>query len=250
MDENSDHKWKKRGQVADPQECRDLSLDRRGEDLALSGYTTHPVEAVGESHVRGDTSFLGEKLNTDLRGGELQADFATMDRKGDSEIRKLQEEEPLLCLEGTELEGCRARKTQAWNLLQEESSNGTIDKTFIAAPSVGNGIAAAKQRHFKIDGGVGEPTEKGMRSINYAASKVVSFLQQGACDDGHIAQLFDEMSTKPEIFKSGKWSKERFLTGLKSLPLMFYPKGLSTSNPMRCLGSVSRGGSSAPVMRA
>lgn len=181
----------------------------------LSGYTTHPVEAMGGEHVRGDATYLGEIHTAEIRGGVVLADFGTMDRTGDAEVRKLQEQEAELCLEGTELEGCREKKKQAWNLLGEESNHGSIPGSFIAAPTAGNGIAAARMRDFKMDSGVGDPTEKGLKSLNYAAAKVVAHLQQEACEEGLIAQLFDELSVKPEVFKSGKWSKERFLDGLR-----------------------------------
>lgn len=187
-------------QIADPVENQDLSLDRKGEDNVLRRYDTHVTEAMGVDHVM---------------GGSVKADFTTMDRKGDTEIRNLQESEAVFCLEGTELEGLRKAKQQAWNMLGETSENGRIDKTFIAAPTVGNGIAAARQRHFKIDGGVGTMTSKGEASLNYAAAKVLAYLQQDACDSGHIADLFDHISVQPETIKSKKWSKERFMNGLR-----------------------------------
>ena len=158
---------------------------------------------------------MSNKMNVELRGGKLTADFATCDRKGDSEIRKLQEQEAILCLEGTGLEGVRKNKVQAWNLLSEEAIDGAIAGTHIAAPTLGNGIEAARKRHFKIGSGVGEPTDEGLASANYACAKLVQFLQQDACDHGHIRAVFDELCTKPEIFKSGKWTKERFLEGLR-----------------------------------
>lgn len=202
-------------QIADPVENQDLSLDRKGEDNVLRGYDTHVTEAMGVDHVMGDTSYLSERFEAEVRGGSVKADLTTMDRKGHTEIRNLQESEAVFCLEGTELEGLRKAKQQAWNMLGETSENGRIDKTFIAAPTVGNGIAAARQRHFKIDGGVGTMTSKGEASLNYAAAKVLAYLQQDACDSGHIADLFDHISVQPETIKSKKWSKERFMKGLR-----------------------------------
>lgn len=95
--------------------------------MTLAGYETHVTEALGVEHVKGDTSFLGEQYSCDVRGGKVQVDFATCDKKGDKEIRKLQEEEAMACLEGTELEGTRPHKVQAWNMLGEKSENGKID---------------------------------------------------------------------------------------------------------------------------
>lgn len=151
----------------------------------------------------------------------------------------MQEDEAVACLEGTELEGTRQAKQQAWNLLGEASENGKIDKTFIAAPNVGNGIAAAKQRHFKLNGGVGEPSEKGLKSLNYAAAKVLNFLQQDACDAGHIADLFDHLSVQPELLQSKKWSKERFLSGLRTAGISVgetLPKRSFAVKPNEALG--------------
>ena len=117
-------------QIADPVENQDLSLDRKGEDDVLRGYDTHVTEAMGVDHVMGDTSYLSERFEAEVRGGSVKADFTTMDRKGDTEIRNLQESEAVFCLEGTELEGLRKAKQQAWNMLGETSENGRIDKTF------------------------------------------------------------------------------------------------------------------------
>ena len=58
-------------------------------------------------------------------------------------------------------------------------------------------------------------TSKGEASLNYAAAKVLADLQQDACDSGHIADLFDHISAQPKTIKSKKWSKERFMKGLR-----------------------------------
>ena len=183
--------------------------------------------------------FLGETYHADVRGGEVTMDTTAMDRKGDKEIRQLMEQEAVSCLEGTELEGCRPSPVQAWNMLGEQSEHGKIEGTHIAAPTIGNGVAAARMRHFKVDGGVGEPSAKGLKSLNYAASKVVAYLQQEACDQGLIEDLFDEISVKPGILKSGKWSKERFLDGLRKAGISVtdsLPKRAFSVKPNEALG--------------
>lgn len=68
-------------QIADPVENQDLSLDRKGEDNVLRGYDTHVTEAMGVDHVMGDTSYLSERFEAEVRGGSVKADFTTMDRK-------------------------------------------------------------------------------------------------------------------------------------------------------------------------
>ena len=201
--------------VGDKTESADLSLDRRGEDNVLSGYDTHVMDALGEQHTKGDTSFLAERVEKELRGGELTVDFDCGNRHCDKDIRRLQEKEAIFALEETGLEGARAEPHQAWNLLSEETEHGKIQGTHIAAPTVGNGIAAACQRHFKLNSGVGVMTPEGQKSVNYAAAKVVAHLQQHACDHGRISEVFDILSVQPEIMKSGKWSKQRFLDGLR-----------------------------------
>ena len=89
---------------------------------------------------------------------------------------------------------------------------------------VGNGIEAARKRHFKIDSGVGKASEKGLASLNYASAKVLNFLQQDACDTGKIQDVFDHMVVRPEIMQSSKWSKERFLKGLRNVGIAFGPE--------------------------
>ena len=170
---------------------------------------------MGGEHVRGDTTYFGDFHTAEIRGGEILADFGTWIGKAMQKYVTLQEQEAELCLEGTELEGCREPKKQAWNLLGEESNHGTISGSFIAAPTAGNGIAAARMRHFKMDSGVGDPTEKGLKSLNYAAAKLSRTCNRRRAKKDWLRSCLINLSVKPEIFKSGKWSKERFLDGLR-----------------------------------
>ena len=82
----------------------------------------------------------------------------------------------------------------------------TSSGTYLAAPTVGNGLAAFKNRHFKIDGDVGKISSKGLKHIDRAASMLRRHLLQCACDDGRVKEVFDHMATRPEVMKSGKWT--------------------------------------------
>ena len=125
-----------RKKVQDPMENRALSLDRQEEDNVLRGFDTHVADAMEFEHTKGDTSYLSEKKVCDVRGGKVEVDFTTLDRKGDAELKRLVESERVFCTDGTELNGTHKPVQQAWNMLKEPAVDGKIDGTHIAAPTV------------------------------------------------------------------------------------------------------------------
>ena len=199
----------------------DSSHIERGEhrdspDQPLTGFSTHPLHAAGVGHSVGDVTYLGEKHAIELRGGKATLDYRSeVNANGTKELREALKDEARMNISDSCLSGLEERVQQAWCGTWEPVHDGKLEKVFLAKPSIGNAVSAMKNRHFKISSGVGVMTEKGKRHTQRAAHIVRTMLTQQAHDEGKLSEIYDILETIPEEFKSGKWTRERFLTALR-----------------------------------
>lgn len=72
-----------------------------------------------------------------------------MSKKGTNELRKAVEDEAR-SIAASDLHGMEERDMQAWCGVWTPVEEGKIPNVFVAKPSIGNAVAAMKNRHFKI----------------------------------------------------------------------------------------------------
>lgn len=170
---------------------------RDSPDNVLVGFSPHPAEAIKGEHELGDTSYLGEMMCFDVRGGKATLDYThAMDKAGTREARKAQEDERKMMLEHGDILGLDDKEARAWNGTWEPvPENGNLPGVHIARPTVGNAVKAMKDRHFKLDAKVGKMTELGRKHVQRASGILKTYLMQTAFESGKLEGVFESQTT-------------------------------------------------------